>query len=238
MKIQGLQLKGLKFKLTTYRLTLTAYLLFSLWVINFMGCVSVPLTQPPIPSAAAGIYHRVEKGQTLWRISRVYNVDLEELARINHISDAANIEAGELVFIPHTQKRTTVFNKSYCEDFIWPLKGKVIAKFGENFHSMINRGINIQPYRDLDVVASRSGRVVFYSDNFKGFGKTIIIDHADGFLTVYARNREVFIKVGDTVQKGTVIAKVGSYGQDKNVYLHFQIRKGHISQNPYFYLSS
>jgi murein DD-endopeptidase MepM/ murein hydrolase activator NlpD len=102
---------------------------------------------------------------------------------------------------------------------------------------MINKGINIQTYGSPNVVASRSGKVVFYDDNFKDFGKTIIIDHGDGFSTVYARNSQVFIKIGDYVQRGTLIAKAGSTDRDKNTYLHFQIRKGYIPQNPYFYLS-
>ncbi|MCX5709267.1 MAG: M23 family metallopeptidase, partial [Candidatus Omnitrophica bacterium] len=51
-----------------------------------------------------------------------------------------------------------------------------------------------------------------------------------------ARNSELFVKAGDNVLKGTLIAKAGSAGRDKNTYLHFEIRKGHVSQNPYFYL--
>ena len=101
---------------------------------------------------------------------------------------------------------------------------------------MLNKGINIQPYSGSDVVAARSGRVVFYADNFGGYGKTIIIEHEDGLSTVYARNQSVFTKAGESVQKGAVIAKAGSAGRDKNTYLHFEIRKGHIAQNPYYYL--
>ena len=44
------------------------------------------------------------------------------------------------------------------------------------------------------------------------------------------------IKAGDNVQKGAVIAKAGSAVRDKNIYLHFEIRKGHMPQNPYYYL--
>jgi murein DD-endopeptidase MepM/ murein hydrolase activator NlpD len=123
------------------------------------------------------------------------------------------------------------------EEFIWPIKGRVISAFGQTFNNMINKGINIQPYGALDVVAARSGRVIFYNDNFENFGKTIIIGHNDGLSTIYARNSEVFIRVGDKVQKGTLIAKAGSAGRDKTTYLHFEVRKGHIPQNPFFYLS-
>jgi murein DD-endopeptidase MepM/ murein hydrolase activator NlpD len=206
------------------------YILVSLCILNFIGCATHPLVAPPKPEGLMpGIYHRVEKGQTLWRISKIYNVDLNELVNINHISDATNIETGQLIFIPSRLKPKAIANKyPLSEDFMWPMKGKVISTFGQIFNNMINKGINIQPYGTQNVVAARSGRVVFYSPDFKSFGKTIIIDHGDGFSTVYARNAQVFIKTGDLVGKGILIAKAGC--------LHFQIRKGYVPQNPYFYL--
>ena len=47
-----------------------------------------------------GVYHRVKSGETLWRISKAYNIDLQELAEINNITDASRISAGSVVFIP------------------------------------------------------------------------------------------------------------------------------------------
>ena len=183
-----------------------------------------------------GVYHRVEKQETLWRISKIYNVDLDELVRINRISDATSIEVGQLIFIPQRQRPQPSYSKYYGEDFIWPIRGRVIATFGQTFNNMVNKGINIQTYKDSEVVAAQAGKVIFYSANFSGYGKTIIVDHGNGLSTVYARNSEVLVKIGESVEKGTPIAKVGSAGRDKNTYLHFQIRKGHVSQNPYFYL--
>jgi murein DD-endopeptidase MepM/ murein hydrolase activator NlpD len=78
--------------------------------------------------------------------------------------------------------------------------------------------------------------VVFYSQDFGIFGKTIILEHPEGISSVYARNSEVYVKVGDTVAKGAVLARVGSGGKDSRKYLHFEIRKGHIAKNPLFYL--
>jgi len=97
---------------------------------------------------------------------------------------------------------------------------------------MVNKGIDIRPYGKKDIVASRSGKIVFYSGNFEGFGRTIIIEHKDGFLTVYSGISHAFIKPGDYVQKGSRIAEIS----DGNAYLHFEIRKGHLPQNPSFYL--
>jgi murein DD-endopeptidase MepM/ murein hydrolase activator NlpD len=181
-----------------------------------------------------GIYHRVERGQTLWRISKIYNVDVDELAQINHIPDTTAVEIGQLIFVPNRQRPKAIEYSS--DDFIWPLRGKVIATFGQTYNNMLNKGLNIQPYANLDIVAARSGRVIFYSDNFGSFGKTLIIDHGDGFSTVYARNEEVFIRIGDSVQKGNVISRAGQAGRDKSRYLHFEIRKGSIPQNPYYFL--
>jgi len=203
---------------------------------NFIGCAGAPYVKP-LPPGLPGFYHRVEKGQTLWRISKAYNVDLDEIAGINHIPDTASIEENQLIFIPgHKKEKRAIPAAGAPDDFIWPIRGRVIAAFGQTSDNMINKGINIQPQNNLDVVCSRQGKVVFYAGDFGGFGKTIIINHGDGFSTVYARNSEAFIKVGENVAQGALIARAGSSGRDRNTYLHFEIRKGRIPQNPFFYL--
>ncbi len=215
------------------------YAVFLFCCFSVIGCATTPPIPPsPKPQISMpGVYHQVERGQTLWRISKMYNVDMDEIVRVNHIPDATSIEPGQRIFIPSAQQRK---QQSYVEtgpeDFAWPLKGRVIASFGQVYNDMVNKGLNIQKTDDQDVLASRSGKVIFYNDNFGSFGRTIIIDHGDGFSTVYARNSEVFVKAGDYVQKGAVIARINPSGRDRNPYLHFEIRKGYISQNPYFYL--
>jgi murein DD-endopeptidase MepM/ murein hydrolase activator NlpD len=208
-------------------------LFFTFVLFTFLGCATTSPIRPIASTGTPGIYHRIERGQTLWRISRIYNVDLDELVRINHITDATNIETGQLIFIPYYQKQEQPSREDeHFDEFIWPLKGRVIASYGQTFHNIVNKGINIQPYRAENVKASRSGKVVFYSSDFKGFGKTIIIEHDDGFLTVYTGEFQIFTKLADKVSKGSIIAKVAP-----DAYLHFEIRKGHIPKNPYFYLS-
>ena len=212
---------------------------FSFLISALCGCATEPYIAPPLPpqQKITGVYHRVEKGQTLWQISRIYNVDLESIVDINHISASSHIENGQLIFIPSEEKPAPVKRYPSAETtFIWPIEGRVIATFGQNFRNMINKGINVRPINSMDVVASLSGRVAFCSENFGPFGKTIIIEHSNGFSTVYARNAQIMVKAGDSVQKGMVIAKAGSSGRDKDVYLHYEIRKGVIPQNPYYYL--
>lgn len=211
-----------------------------LLVLGISGCSTAPTLVKfgvSVPQAMPGIYHRVEKGQTLWRISKIYGVDLEELVRINKIVDATSVEIGQQVFIP-TRLRSIPPSAKYSDtdDFIWPLRGRLLGSFGQTINHMLNQGINIQPYASLNVLASGSGKVVFRDDDFAGFGKTIIIEHNDGLFTVYGRNAEIFVKTGDSVQKGMIIAKAGATGRDKVIYLHFEVRRGATAQNPLFYL--
>jgi murein DD-endopeptidase MepM/ murein hydrolase activator NlpD len=82
-----------------------------------------------------------------------------------------------------------------------------------------------------------SGRVIFSEDKVRGFGKTVIIDHGDGIQTVYSHNSEILVKIGEDVRQGKPVAKVGSGGRGNSPYLHFEIRKRHKPQNPFYYLS-
>jgi len=204
------------------------------------GCATAPYVKPPVakaPPVMAGIYHKVEKGQTLWKISKIYGVDLEELARVNRITDTTAIEVSQQIFIPNRsrpQAQAVKYNDS--DDFIWPLRGRVTGAFGQTINNMLNKGINIQPYGSLDVLAARAGKVVFTDENFAGFGKTIIIEHNDGLFTVYGGNSQIFVKAADIVPKGGRIARVGASGRERGTYLHFEVRRGYISQNPLFYL--
>jgi murein DD-endopeptidase MepM/ murein hydrolase activator NlpD len=210
------------------------------------GCASVPavVTKPNAvetgavrvhpASAAAGDIHRVVKGETLWRIARRYGVDVDTLALLNGIKDSTSLEVGQQLRVP---KASGIPKPDIPEDFLWPVKGRIIGAFGQRVGDAVNKGINIQPGKKPDVVASRSGTVVFYNEDFLDMGKTVMIDHSDGFLTVYGRNNSVFVKPGDFVRQGTVIATVGQAGRNSGTYLHFQIRKGATAQNPNFYLS-
>jgi murein DD-endopeptidase MepM/ murein hydrolase activator NlpD len=211
-----------------------------LLVLGISGCSTAPIlvkSGPVIPQTVPGTYHKVVAGQTLWKISKIYGVDLDELARLNRITDATAIEVGQQVFIPSAAKPTPqVIKYGDNDDFIWPLRGRVVGSFGQSISSMLNKGINIQPSGSSDVLAARSGKVVFSDEDFIGFGKTIIIEHSDGLFTVYGRNSTIFVKAGDSVQKGANIARVGSAGRDRNTYLHFEVRKGAVPKNPLFYL--
>lgn len=201
------------------------------------GCAIAPIE--PLSNShqqIPGIRHKVIKGQTLWRISKIYGIDINELIRINRIPDTAIIEVGQIIIIPEKQNAVLQTQALNQEEFCWPLKGKITGAYGQTIKNIINKGINIEAGRNANVVASRSGKTVFMSPSFGSFGKTIIIDHGDGYSSLYAGNSEVYLKPGDQVLKGKIIAKIENTSGNKNNYLHFQIRKGYQPQNPNFYL--
>ena len=214
-----------------------SHLLFAICYLLFLGgCATVDyIPGPTLPARtplAPGMYHRVEKGQTLWQISKLYGVDLNEIISSNNIKDSTQIATGQTIFIPHGVKMAAndYLNQGAVQDFIWPKKGTVISSFADKSGMALNKGITLRVYADSDVVASGSGTVVFTNEMLKGYGKTIIIAHNEGIMTVYALLSQILVRPGEHINQGMPIARC------ENGLLHFEIRKGHIPQNPYYYL--
>ena len=211
-----------------------------LLVLFLAGCATPSRTRPElITPSTTGIYHEVARGQTLWDISKMYDVDLKRIINANRLPDASNLEVGQLIFIPNVREKIT--RESYkrgksLETFMWPVKGRVVSHFGSTKNMVPNKGIDIEARQGENVLASRSGKVTFCSDYLKGYGNTIIIDHLDGFQTVYAHNDKTLVDIDQEVKQGSVIARAGKTGRVDKPTLHFEIRKDQKAQNPFYYL--
>jgi lipoprotein NlpD len=116
-------------------------------------------------------------------------------------------------------------------EFIWPAKGRLLAGFSEPG----NRGVDIGGRIGDPVVAAAPGRVMYTGTGIRGYGKLIVIRHENGFNSVYAHNREVLVKEGQTVARGQKIAELGDSDSDKPK-LHFEIRKSGKPVDPLKYL--
>jgi len=214
------------------------------------GTACFPATLLPLPpKVVKGIYHPVERGETLWRICKTYNVDLQEVAELNSIKDGSQISVGDRIFIPGATKRRKVEisekkppeKKVIIEQsqgrFGWPVKGKIIAYFGIKKDGTKYDGIDIQAPLGSPVKAADSGKVVFAS-TMSGYGNIIILKHEDKYSTVYAHNQKNLVKEGSWVARGTVIAQLGnSHNPSATPSLHFQIRRYNKARNPLFYLN-
>ena len=123
-----------------------------------------------------------------------------------------------------------------AEGFLWPVRGSVISSFGTKKAGAANKGIDIAVPEGADVVASRSGSVSFVHRDLPGFGTTIIVDHGDGFATVYAYLGGVAVQPGQVVSGGQRIASAGRGARSRGAVVHFEIRRKQKPQNPFYYL--
>jgi septal ring factor EnvC (AmiA/AmiB activator) len=115
----------------------------------------------------------------------------------------------------------------------WPVQGKVAARFGASrkAESLTWRGIVIDAEEGQEVRAVYDGTVVF-ADWMRGFGLMVIIDHGNGYMSLYGHNQSLYKSVGDSVRKGEVIATVGDSGGSEVSGLYFEIRHNGIPDDP------
>jgi murein DD-endopeptidase MepM/ murein hydrolase activator NlpD len=196
-------------------------------------------------TSTGGVYHTVKKGQTLWRISKTYGVDMQVIAEYNDIYDKNLIFAGQEIFIPGAQKVLEVeIYKGGTEDsgeivvnkgmFASPTEGTVYSLFGYRWAQM-HAGIDISGKSGTPVVAARDGTVTF-AGRRGGYGNLIIIGHADNYETYYGHLSAILVKVGDAVKRGQKIGLMGSTGKSTGPHLHFEVRKDGKVRNPLFFL--
>jgi lipoprotein NlpD len=119
--------------------------------------------------------------------------------------------------------------------FIWPVKGKVVSKFGAKGGSA-NKGIEIACATGKPVVAAAPGKVIYSGNGIRGYGNLIIIEHADDFFTVYGYNKQNLVKTNDFVGQGDKIALSGQPRKGQSSRVHFEIRRGKSAVNPLSYL--
>ena len=120
----------------------------------------------------------------------------------------------------------------------WPVKGKIISEYGVKPSGLKNEGINIAVPEGTGVRAAESGVVAYAGNELKGYGNLVLIRHEGGWVTAYAHAKELFVKRGDIVRRGDVIAKAGQTGSVSSPQLHFEVRKGATAMDPLKFLAS
>jgi lipoprotein NlpD len=201
----------------------------------------------------------VERGETLWRISRRYETTVDKIMAANGIKDVTSVRAGTRLKIPgeapapvmvatseepaektftaprsittrvDAKARTTAAYK-----LRWPVDGTITSRFGTR-EGRAHDGIDIGAPKGTDVRAAAAGEVVF-SARHGGYGNLVVVRHADGLVTVYAHHSVNLVRKGQSVSPGQIIAKVGDSGRASGPHLHFEVRQGVEPQNPLRFL--
>ena len=212
-------------------------------------------------------YHTVKKGDTGYSISRQYGVTVSSLMRVNGIRKPFRLSVGQRLNLPGGAKAGTATYASNTttsrsknspvsrkpsvgrtvaipsppprskSGFIWPVKGKLASRFGPREGGLHNDGINILAKPGSPVKAADAGVVVYASNALEGYGNLLLLKHSGGWVTAYAHNERLLVRPGQKIQRGQVVARVGSTGGVKVSQLHFEIRKGRKALDPLRHLT-
>lgn len=198
-------------------------------------------------ASAEGQIHMIKSGQTLTDISKTYGVAIDRIAQANGITDPSKIIAGQRIMIPGATSDLwqTVIRLSHGQStrFIWPLEGEITSPFGWRIHPVYGTrhhhdGIDIDVPVGTTVRAAASGKVQYTGEDPEGYGTMLVLQHADGYLTVYGHLSSILVSKGQYVEVGQPIAESGNTGVSTGPHLHFEIRNGEFPVDPQRYLPS
>jgi septal ring factor EnvC (AmiA/AmiB activator) len=125
--------------------------------------------------------------------------------------------------------------------FLWPAEGDVVAHFGRQKHPQFNtyvqrKGIDIRTPEGSGIRAVMAGEVAF-ADWLKGYGLVVILDHANGFFSLYAHASALVVKAGEQVKAGQTIGTTGDTGMTNDNTLYFELREGAEPVDPLLWLA-
>ncbi len=114
-----------------------------------------------------------------------------------------------------------------------PAKGKILARFGaaKSVGKLRWKGVFLAGRIGQDVISVAHGRVAF-ADWLRGFGLLLILEHGDGYMTLYGHNQSLYAQVGDWVQAGQVVASMGNTGDAPQAGVYFEIRQRGRPRDP------
>lgn len=203
---------------------------------------------PPV----SGIVHKVKRGDTIYSIAKRYKVDAQGIVNwpFNTYTDDENfsLAVGQILVVPDgvmpdeqlwdpTARMAQRLTPSAGEvsptgQFIWPAAG-MITQYFKWYHPAIDVANNAAP----DILAADAGTVVVAGmpDRW-GYGIRVIIDHGNGFQTLYGHLQQLYVQAGQTVNRGDSIGKMGSTGRSTGIHLHLEIRYNGAAQDPLRFL--
>ncbi|OGV96986.1 hypothetical protein A2W24_02580 [Microgenomates group bacterium RBG_16_45_19] len=203
---------------------------------------------PPVD----GVIHKVKKGETVYSIAKKYETNPQGMVDypFNTFTNDETfaLAVGQVLMVPDGVMPEVVpvspqssLAKILTPDagvvsalgsFVWPASGGI----SQNYR-FYHKAIDISNKAGGSILAADSGRVTVagWADNY-GYGNRVMIDHGNGYQTLYGHMSKVSVVSGQTINRGDVIGQMGSTGRSTGVHLHFEIRAGGVLQNPLNFL--
>ncbi len=194
-----------------------------------------------------GIAHKVTKGQTIYSIAKYYSTDPQGIVDFpfNTFADDETfaLAVGQTLIVPDAvkpkvqpwspgayvaRKTPDAGTVTATGVFVWPAGGTISQPF-----RWYHRGIDIANKNVPPVLAADAGKVILagWPDN-RGYGNRVLIDHGNGYQTLYAHLSRIYVGVGQTVKRGDQIGLMGSTGRSTGIHLHFEVHKSGIQIDP------
>jgi murein DD-endopeptidase MepM/ murein hydrolase activator NlpD len=177
-----------------------------------------------------GIFYQVKQGDTLAGISVKHNITVEDILDVNNL-DSTAIIAGSKLFLPGIHLDSTALKKAMGELFVSPLAGswRFSSPFGwrpDPFTGVRSQhtGIDMAVPLGTPILTAMSGTVVAASYS-SIYGNYVIINHGNGYQTLYGHMQKILAQKGQVVNQGSKIGLVGSTGYSTGPHLHFSVYK-------------
>ncbi len=191
-----------------------------------------------------GITYTVRSGDTVGAIARRYNTTIDKILTYNNIASASKIRIHQKLIIPDgklgytkvTPTRSIYSSKkpqasTNTGNFIWPNDSRRITQYYHWRHHAIDIGART----GTPIYAPISGRII-KSGWSTGYGYNVVIDNGRGVKTRMAHASKLYVKQGQLVKQGEVVAAVGSTGWSTGPHIHFEIIINGVKVNPLNYL--
>jgi murein DD-endopeptidase MepM/ murein hydrolase activator NlpD len=187
------------------------------------------------------VSHKVKSGESLSLIARKYKTTISSIVSANNMTSTV-LMAGQTIKVPTSSRYKITQSKSKVIRGSWkmPVRGRLSDRYGWRNHPVYRKrlfhaGIDIAAPKGTPIAAAQSGKVI-YAGRRSGYGKLVIISHANGYSSRYAHCSSILVKKGQNIKAGQLVARVGATGVATGNHLHFEIRKNGKTLNPLSYL--
>lgn len=196
-----------------------------------------------------GVAYEVKSGDTVASVAKKYQADAQAIVDypFNDVPDDFRLKIGQVLIIPDGTKEeapkkklfqpqyiaqgpaSPVFQSSGGGNFVWPTTTVGISQYYAWYHP----GIDLPNPSHPPVAAADGGvvKVAGWPDSY-GYGNRVVVDHGNGYQTLYAHLSNIYVSVGQTVSRGQVLGQMGSTGRSTGTHLHFEIHYKGVPVNP------
>lgn len=192
----------------------------------------------------SGVAHKVAGGDTIYSVAKRYRANAQAIIDFpfNDVGDDFQLATGQVLLVPdgappekpkpaptqYLAQKNIPVGEPGSGQFAWPASGGLAQYF-----SWYHPGIDIDNLGGGPILGADSGTVTVagWPDNY-GYGNRVVVDHGNGYTTLYAHMSAIYVSPGQKVSKGDVLGAMGSTGRSTGVHLHLEIRQNGTALNP------